>query len=265
MTVQSSGLIWAGLALALAAGVSLALEMGIARSIAWAGLRAFAQLYVLGLVLSWIFSVGSLPLIVGTVLLMTCVATHAVLGRISQARYPGILFHTFLSLALGAFLAPVFAGSFILESGSWKKAEIILPFAGLLLGNSISGISLGLAQWTRNLQEQRERIDTRLAHGATRWEAARPVIQDSIGTAMTPILNSMTVAGVVSLPGMMTGQLLAGANPREAVQYQIATLFLIAASTFFGVLLALGLGYRKVFNLSHQFHYQLFLKNEKAT
>jgi putative ABC transport system permease protein len=213
------------------------------------------------MILSWIFKIGSIAITIGVIVLMTLIATQAILGRVPDSRYSGIVFHTFFSLAGSSWVFSFFAGSLVLPPGSWRNAELILPFAGLLLGNSISGISLGLIHWTRSLSEQREAIETRLAHGANRWEAAQPVFREAVRTAMTPILNSMTVAGVVSLPGMMTGQLISGTDPRLAVQYQIVALFLISASTLVGILLALGMGYGTLFNQYHQLRLQRLISH----
>lgn len=264
MPVQPSGLIWVSLVLALGAGLSLALDLGIARSLIWAAVRAFLQLYLLGMVLSWTFKSGSFVITLSIIILMTLVATHAILSRIKNAKYAGMSFHTFFSLVAGAWIFSFFAGSLVLPPGSWRSADMILPFVGLLLGNSISGISLGLVQWSRSLCDQRELIETRLAFGANRWEAIRPVFREAVMTAMTPILNSMTVAGVVSLPGMMSGQMMAGVDPRLAVQYQIAALFLISVSTLVGTIMALFLGYWTVFNSHHQLLFQKLILHGSA-
>jgi len=266
MLVRHDGLIWAALALIFEAGLSLILELGLARSILWAAIRSVLQLSAVGVALSWLFQVQNTSLSLGVICLMTFAATHTVLKRIPNRRnsaYNGFSIHVFLSLAASAWIFSIFAGSLVLTPGSWRKPEVVLPFAGLLLGNSISGISLGLSQWVQGLNLERELIETRLAFGASSWEAVLPVFRQSLTTAMTPILNSMTVAGIVSLPGMMTGQLLAGADPSSAVQYQIAALFLIASSTFFGVISALFFGYRSVFNFKSQFQ-RLGLNDQTA-
>ena len=99
-----------------------------------------------------------------------------------------------------------------------------------------------------------------LALGATRWEAARDVVRAAIRTGLVPIMNAMMVVGLVSLPGMMTGQILSGVDPLDAVKYQIVILFLIAAATTLGVVSAVLLGYRRLFTASHQFRYDRIRK-----
>lgn len=260
MLVQPYGILWAALGLLIGTGLSVLFELGLARSLLLAATRAFFQLYILGIVLSFVFQAKNIWINLGVILLMTLLATHAIMTRIKVGRYPGIASHAFLSLALGAWTTALFAGQVILEGpfhshfpSYLHDAQIFLPFTGLLLGNSLSGISLGLKQWTASLAIQRDLIESRLAHGATRWEAAQPVFREAASTAVTPILNAMTVAGVVSLPGVMTGQILAGADPKSAVKYQIAALFMITLSTLLGVISALALGFYCTFNFSHQF------------
>ena len=92
-----------------------------------------------------------------------------------------------------------------------------------------------------------------LALGANRWEAAHDAIAVAVRTGMVPILNAMMVVGIVSLPGMMTGQLLAGVEPIEAVKYQVVIMFVIAAATALGTVLTVLLSYHYAFNRRHQF------------
>ncbi|MBU1897720.1 ABC transporter permease, partial [Myxococcota bacterium] len=80
----------------------------------------------------------------------------------------------------------------------------------MILGNSLNGVSLGLDRALALLDEGRDAVELRLALGATRWEAARPVAVEAIRVGMIPIINTMSVVGLVSIPGMMTGQILGG-------------------------------------------------------
>ena len=101
----------------------------------------------------------------------------------------------------------------------------------MILGNTLNGISLGLDRLGEQLASKRDQVETLLALGATRWEAARAFIQQAVRTGMIPMINSMMIVGLVSLPGMMTGQLLGGTPPEQAVRYQIVIMFLLAAGT----------------------------------
>ena len=109
-------------------------------------------------------------------------------------------------------------------------------------------------RWLRcRLHPAVEPIEALLALGATRWEAARQPVQQAVRTGLIPIINAMMVVGIVSLPGMMTGQLLAGVSPIEAVKYQIVIMFLRASGTALGTVAVVLLSYRRLFNDDHQF------------
>jgi putative ABC transport system permease protein len=130
----------------------------------------------------------------------------------------------------------------------------------MILGNTLNGISLGLERLGEELAAHRDQVETLLALGATRWEAACQPIRRAVRTGMTPTLNGMMVAGIVTLPGMMTGQLLAGVSPIEAVKYQIVILFLLASAAALGTVGAVLLGFRHLFNAHHQFLYGLLVR-----
>jgi len=99
-------------------------------------------------------------------------------------------------------------------------------------------------------------VETFLALGATRWEAAQDPVRRAVRIGMVPIINSMMVVGIVSIPGMMTGQMLAGVDPLSAVEYQIVIMFLIASGTALGTVGVVLLGYLRLFNERHQFLFQ---------
>jgi putative ABC transport system permease protein len=150
------------------------------------------------------------------------------------------------------------AALLILNNGGISLAlKLGLERRGMILGNTLNGISLGLDRLGSELAAKRAQVEALLALGATRWEAARHPIQEAVRTGLIPIMNSMMVVGIVSLPGMMTGQILAGASPLEAVKYQIVIMFLIASGTALGTVSVVLLSYRRLFNSSHQFLYHL--------
>ena len=134
----------------------------------------------------------------------------------------------------------------------WYDPQYFIPLLGMVLGNTLTGISLGLDRFMESLVNQRQKIETLLALGATRWEATHEEVQAAIRTGMIPTINSMMVMGIVSLPGMMTGQILAGANPLDAVRYQIIIIFAIASATALGTLGVVLLAWQALLNSSHQ-------------
>eukprot|EP01025_Chloroclados_australasicus_P049207 TRINITY_DN5594_c0_g1_i9.p1 TRINITY_DN5594_c0_g1~~TRINITY_DN5594_c0_g1_i9.p1 ORF type:complete len:318 (+),score=42.65 TRINITY_DN5594_c0_g1_i9:356-1309(+) len=108
--------------------------------------------------------------------------------------------------------------------------QYVIPILGMILGNTLDGVSLGLRNTLKELTDGSDRIEFMLAMGATRWEALRPVLIEVLQLAMTPLLNRLSIVGLVSIPGMMTGQILGGSSPFLAAKYQIVIMFLIATS-----------------------------------
>jgi putative ABC transport system permease protein len=135
----------------------------------------------------------------------------------------------------------------------WYAPQYAIPLLGMILGNTLNGVSLGLDRLGTELAGKRDQVESLLALGATRWEAARGPIEQAVKTGLIPTINAMMVVGIVSLPGMMTGQLLAGTSPVEAVKYQIVIMFLIASGTALGTVLVVLLSFRRLFNDDHQF------------
>ena len=141
----------------------------------------------------------------------------------------------------------------ILRVQPWYTPQFIIPILGLILGNSLTAISLTSNQLIEAFHEQHARIEMMLSLSASPFEAVHEQIRAAIINGMTPTLNSMLVVGIVSLPGMMTGQILAGADPTQAVRYQIVTMFLICVSSTLGCTISALLIYRRFFNSKQQF------------
>jgi putative ABC transport system permease protein len=135
-------------------------------------------------------------------------------------------------LAVGGVVTQVVVGVH-----PWFDPQYVIPLLGMILGNSLTGVALGLDRFLEHLAVRRAEVELRLAFGATRAEALTPPLRDAMRTGMIPILNSMAAAGIVSLPGMMTGQILAGSPPLQAVAYQVVVMFMIAAAVAIGAML----------------------------
>jgi len=121
----------------------------------------------------------------------------------------------------------------------WYDPRYLIPLLGMLLGNSLTGISLGLNTLMTSSKRERVGIEAQLTLGKSKWQAMKPVMQHATYTAFMPIINAMSATGIVALPGMMTGQILAGVDPVDAVKYQLLVMFLIGGATGIGVVLAI--------------------------
>jgi len=232
--------------------ISVLLHLGLQRRLLIAAVRTVVQLLLIGLVLRWIFSAGQWYVVLALMLVMTLIAGMAAVGRTGR-HYPGIRLDSIISIWASSWLITALALTVIVQVEPWYRPQYAVPLLGMILGNTLNGISLGLDRLGETLVGQRDQVETLLALGATRWEAAREPIREAVRTGMIPILNTMMVVGLVSMPGMMTGQLLAGTDPMQAVMYQIVIMFLIAAGTSLGTFSVVLLGYRRLFNADHQF------------
>jgi len=242
--------------LLLNGAISIFLRLGLERRLMIAGIRTVIQLLLVGLVLEWVFAVDRWFLVVALLSLMSLVAGVVAVRR-SERRFPGIWFNSIVSMWVSSWLITGVALFVIVDVEPWYSPQYAIPLLGMILGNTLNGISLGLDRLGEELVSRRSEVEELLALGARSWEAARRAVRQAVRVGMTPIVNSMMVVGIVSLPGMMTGQLLAGVDPAEAVKYQVVIMFLIASGTGLGTVAVVLLSYRRLFNSDHQFLYRL--------
>jgi len=230
--------------LIVAAGVvSLVLRLGVGRRLAVASVRTVIQLGLLGVILERVFAVRNPYIVMGLLLLMTVFAAREAVGRASR-RYRGILVDAWLTMAATCFLVGGIVTQVVVGVDPWYDPRYVIPLLGMILGNSLTGISLCLDRFMDHLEVRSAEVELRIAYGATRREALAAPLQDAVRTGMIPIINSMAAAGIVSLPGMMTGQILAGSPPMQAVAYQIVVMFMIAAAVALGAMLVVVLAGR---------------------
>jgi putative ABC transport system permease protein len=238
----------AGLVLLLAA-LSWRLHLAIGRRMLVAAARSTVQLLLLGLVLKVLFNNANPWLVGGLAMLMLGVAGYEVMAR-QKHRLKGFwgygtgavsMFLSSFSIALLALLA-------LLQPSPWYTPQYAIPLLGMLLGNTMTGVAVALDNLTSQALEKHRQIEARLALGQTAGEAIGDIRRDALRAGLIPIVNAMTTAGIVSLPGMMTGQILAGSPPMEAAKYQLMILFLIAAGTGLGSMAAVILGARRIFD-----------------
>jgi len=223
----------------LNAALSIWLRLGLARQILIAALRMGIQLWLLGLVLAYLFELTSPALTGAAALVMIGFAGFEVFSR--QSRPIRGLWTYGLgtgTMLLAGGLVTVFALTALVAPAPWYDPRFALPLLGMVLGNTMTGIALGLDSLSGLAVRERAAIEARLCLGATRAAALRPVLRDAARTGMIPIVNSMAATGLVAIPGMMTGQILAGAAPMEAIKYQLLIMCLIAGGTSLGVFLS---------------------------
>ena len=235
------------------AGLSIALELGLAKRVLIAALRMVVQLVLVGLVLKTLFALSS-PLWTGlAALAMILFAGREIVAR-QERRLSGWWSYGLgtTCMLLAATIVTLFALTVQVRPDPWYDPRYALPLLGMILGNTMTGISLGLHALTTGLVRERPGVEAQLALGATRTQATRPVVRAALTSALMPIVNSMAATGLVALPGMMTGQILAGVAPEEAVKYQILIMFLIAGGTTLGAVAAVLGGVRRLTDARHR-------------
>ncbi len=236
------------LVLSLAA-VSRRLDLKIGGNLLLSALRTVIQLSLIGFVLKALFasrSAGWVALMAGGMLLA---AGREVLARQKvPLRGPWGFGVGMSAMFVSSFSVAVLAMTVVVNPEPWYEPRYAVPLLGMMLGNTMNGLSISLNNLTQTVRSQRAVIEARLALGQTRCEAVAEIRRESIRSGLIPIVNSMAAAGIVSLPGMMTGQILAGNPPGDAVKYQILVMFLIAGGTGFGTLTAVWMTSCRLFD-----------------
>ncbi|MGB5408091.1 MAG: iron export ABC transporter permease subunit FetB [Thiogranum sp.] len=222
---------------------------GLAKQLLVAALRTAIQLTLIGLVLKALFANSNLLWVGLLSLLMLVVAGREVMAR-QHRRFAGRWGYGIgvVSMFVSSFTVALFALIVVVGNEPWYQPQYAIPLLGMLLGNTMNGIALALDRLTQSAWEQRDVIEARLMLGYSASEAVSGIQQQVFRSGLIPIINAMAAAGIVSLPGMMTGQILAGAEPVEAVKYQILIMFLVSAGSGFGTLAAVHLAVRRLFD-----------------
>lgn len=247
-------------ALVLVAGlVSVVLRLGIEKQLAVASLRTVVQLLLVGYVLAWVFALREPFAVLALAVVMIAAAAQAAVKRTTR-RYAGVHAVAFVTLALTGLATTLGTTELVIGVEPWWRPQYVVPLLGMVLGNALTGLSLCLDDLLASLSEQRAKVEAELALGATRWEAARDCIRQAVRRGLVPMINAMSVVGIVSLPGMMTGQVLEGADPQRAVRYQIVIMFMLAFATAIGCMLLALVTYRRLFNARHQLRAERILR-----
>ena len=221
------------------AALSLWLKLGIERSLLIAAGRMILQLLLVGLVLKALFATTSLWLTLLVALIMTAFAAREITAR-QDRRFKGWWAYSLggTTMMLAGFLLTIIALTTQISPDPWYDPRYAIPLLGMILGNTMTGIALGLDTLTGSVARERPAIEAQLTLGETAFAALRPFSRQALRSGFMPIVNAMAATGLVSLPGMMTGQILAGVEPTQAVKYQLLIMFVIGSATGLGVLLA---------------------------
>jgi putative ABC transport system permease protein len=229
--------------------LSWILRFGISLRLIIASLRTALQLLLLGLILKTLFTTIYYEWLAIMAVVMLLAASREVVSR-QKMKFSGMWGFGLgmISMCISSFSITIMALIVIIQVDPWYTPQYAIPLLGMLLGNTMNGIAIGLDRLTITASDLRSTVETRLMLGEPWNQAIGDIRKESFRSGMIPIINSMSAAGLVSLPGMMTGQILGGNPPFEAVKYQILIMFLIAAGTGFGTITAVWLASRRLFD-----------------
>jgi putative ABC transport system permease protein len=217
----------------------------------WSSLRMVAQLFGVGYLLQLVFSIRSPLAVIAILLVMGCFSLQVIGARIGH-KMPHFyrVMGTALLIGCGG-VTFVFCG-LVVRCSPWYDPRYLIPLAGMIIGNSMNSASLAAERLGAEIRERREEVETAICLGATARQASATAVRLAFRAALMPTVNTMAAMGIVSIPGMMTGQILSGTEPVIAVRYQIAIMCAITGAVAITSYLILLLGYRHYFTPDHQ-------------
>ncbi len=222
-------------------------KLKLEKEIIMSVVRAIIQLVIVGYLLNYVFGLKNPIFTTLLLLFMTFNAAYNAAKRGKEIKN-GLLI-SFMSILLGTIITL----SILVFSGAIKYEPYqIVPVSGMIISNAMVAIGLCYRQLTSNFKNKREEIETKLSLGADILPASIEIIRDSIKTGMLPTIDSAKTLGIVSLPGMMTGLILAGTSPIDAIKYQIMVTFMLLSTTSISSFIACYLSYKNFFNKRKQ-------------
>lgn len=227
--------------------------------------RTFVQLSILSFILDPIFAWGidcSL-IVIAYVLFMVTLASREAANRMKYV-FKGMGPTILGALLINVSVVGIWAFGLIIKPTPIFNPQYIIPIVGMLLGNSINGVALSLNSILTSLVESQREVELYLSFGATGFEACASQVRKAIRAGTTPVINGMAVIGLVSIPGMMTGQILGGAPVVDAARYQMLIMYLIATCVFGSTLMLLYVAVSVGFDETHMLRTDRIQKRTKG-
>lgn len=244
---------WVGLAsslvlIAIVVVLSTVQRLGLEGSIVWAAARAVVQLLAVGYVLTWVIDPDR-PVAIAWVWVAVMVVVAAVTIRRRAPEVPSLLLLAIVSTAASALVSLGVIFTFQIFP---MEGRTVVPLAGMMIGNSLAATVVASRRIVHDLADKRDEVEARLALGQPWQEASRPYVREALRTAMLPIIEQTKIVGLISLPGAMTGLILAGVDPVDAVKIQAAVMYLVLGSVA-ATTSVIGLGLtRRLFTADHR-------------
>jgi len=235
------------LALLIPAAILLYYQTGLVKKLGIATIRMTLQLLFVGYYLEYLFKFDNAWLNLAWIVIMVIVADLATTDRSELKRAP-LFIPIFFATFIGIIVIDFFFLEIVIRLPHVLTAQYAIPITGMLLGNCLRSNVIGINAFFYSLKDQRDLYHFYLASGATRTEALFPFYREALKKAANPTLATIATIGLVSLPGMMTGQILGGNSPLTAIKYQIMIILAIFAGTILSVFLAIRFSHSRAFD-----------------
>lgn len=244
-------LAWCLSIILIAVALSYWQKLGLEGQFLIAAGRSLIQLLFIGYLLDFIFAIENVYAVIFIVTIMITIAAIVTRNRISK-KIQGLLQIVWMALFFSSTFTLGYAIILIIQPEKWYEPQYLIPLMGMILGNILNGASLSGERLASMITNNVLEVETYLSLGATPKEAIAKYKTEAIRIGLIPTLNTMMIVGIVSLPGMFTGQVLGGNNPLDAASYQILILFMIALANLLTTLLITEGIYRRFFNKEAQ-------------
>jgi putative ABC transport system permease protein len=215
--------------------------------------RMTIQLILVGYILTYIFEKPNPYLITLIVLFMLIFAIFNTYKQVAKPISKKLKRIIAMSMTAGSLITLLYFNFVVIHFQPWYEPQYLIPIAGMIIGNSMTGVTLGVKSLLEGIQREKHLIEGALMLGASPEKSTKSIVNSAFDSAILPSINSLVGMGIVFLPGMMTGQILAGISPLTAIEYQIAVLLGITGSVALTVMIFTYFGYKTFFNDRDQF------------
>ncbi|BBB33006.1 ABC transport system permease protein [Thermotomaculum hydrothermale] len=234
--------IYSAVLLILAIAVSYFNRLKAEKDLIVGGIRAAIQLVIIGYILHYIFDLNKLWAQLLLLFVMSLIAAHTAKGRAKEVKNAGLF--SFIGIVCGTTVSI----GLLLAVGFIKpEPKFLIPLGGMVIGNTMTASALALDRFHSELKSNLPKILFALSLGMSTSDASVFYVRKSIKAAMTPIINTLKIVGIIQLPGAMTGMLIAGASPMKAAMFQLVIMYMIASAVSIGSSVALLIARKKLF------------------
>ncbi|KAF9447402.1 hypothetical protein P691DRAFT_671565 [Macrolepiota fuliginosa MF-IS2] len=227
---------WENVAIALAfilfnTFLSRILKIGVGTSLLVSAIRCIVQLTLVATILQQVFAAEDKWVVAGISFLLNLLGTIEIVVNKSKRRYQYMFTSVLCAMLCSTIPVSIIGTRYAMAVDPFWTPIQYIPIVGMLCGSTISGMTVSISYVLKELQENRDKVEVYLAFGASRVEASRPIVIEALRLALTPTINTMSVMGIIAIPGMMTGAILGGSSVQQAARLQIIIIFMNSAST----------------------------------